>query len=60
MTYWSYTLGDMSQGMDETPIWIPQISMAIGSVLFFIAVCDHGLRLVLTGDHGLTPSPDAL
>ena len=37
MVYWSYTLGDVSQGMDATPLWIPQLSMALGTVLFAIA-----------------------
>jgi TRAP-type C4-dicarboxylate transport system permease small subunit len=60
MIYWSYTLNDISQGLDATPIWIPQLSMAIGITIFAISVIDHGLRLVLTGDHQLPASPDAL
>lgn len=60
MVYWSYTLNDISQGLDATPIWIPQTSMAIGMSMLALAVVDHGLRLILTGDHGLPISPDAL
>ena len=60
MVYWSYTLNDISQGLDATPIWIPQLSMASGLTVLAIAVVDHSLRLLLTGDHRLPASPDAL
>lgn len=60
MIYWSWMLNDISQGLDATPIWIPQLSMAIGMTLLSIAVFDHSLRLLLTGDHQIPASPDAL
>jgi TRAP-type C4-dicarboxylate transport system permease small subunit len=60
MVYWSYALGDISQGLDATPIWIPQLSMAIGMSVLAICVIDHGTRLILTGDHRVPASPDAL
>jgi TRAP-type C4-dicarboxylate transport system permease small subunit len=60
MVSWSVTLGDISEGMDATPLWIPQLSMALGTSLFFVAVLDRTLRLLLVGEHGLNPSPDAL
>jgi len=60
MVYWSYALGDVSQGLDETPLWIPQLTMAIGASLLALAVADHGLRLILTGDHGIETAPDAV
>jgi TRAP-type C4-dicarboxylate transport system permease small subunit len=60
MVYWSYILGDVSQGLDATPIWIPQLTMAIGVSLFALAVADHGLRLLLAGDHGIESAPDAV
>ncbi len=60
MVYWSVTLGDISEGMDATPLWIPQASMALGFSLFCLAVVDRTLRLLMLGDHGLAPSPDAL
>lgn len=60
MVYWSYVLGDVSQGLDATPLWIPQLSMAVGASLLALAVADHGLRLVLTGDHGIEAAPDAV
>jgi TRAP-type C4-dicarboxylate transport system permease small subunit len=60
MVYWSRQLNDISQGLDATPIWIPQLSMALGMTLLALCVIDHSLRLVLTGDHQLPASPDAL
>jgi TRAP-type C4-dicarboxylate transport system permease small subunit len=60
MAFWSYTLGDISEEMDATPVWIPQMAMAIGLSLFLLAIIDRSLRLLLTGDHGLEPAPDAL
>jgi TRAP-type C4-dicarboxylate transport system permease small subunit len=43
----SYNMGDVSTGMLPVPLWIPQIGMAAGAVLFEIAVieeCVHVLR----------------
>jgi TRAP-type C4-dicarboxylate transport system permease small subunit len=60
MVYWSRALNDVSQGMDATPIWIPQLSMALGLSLLAIAILDHTIRLFLLGDHQLPAAPDAL
>jgi TRAP-type C4-dicarboxylate transport system permease small subunit len=60
MVYWSYKLNDISQGQDATPIWIPQLTMAFGMTIFALSVIDHTSRLILTGDHRLPASPDAL
>jgi len=49
--YWSYRLGDISQGLDATPIWIPQVAMAAGSVVFAISLIDNLVRVVLFGTH---------
>lgn len=51
--YWSYKLNDISQGQDATPIWIPQLSMAVGAVLLAISMVDHLLQLIFTGEHGI-------
>ena len=51
MVWWSYKFGDISTGLDATPLWIPQLTMAFGSVLFAVAICDQLLRLVFTGKH---------
>jgi TRAP-type C4-dicarboxylate transport system permease small subunit len=46
---WSYQLGDVSQGQDATPLWIPQLPMAIGAIVLAIAFADNLVRLLLTG-----------
>lgn len=40
----SFSFNDISTGDDATPLWIPQIAMAIGTMIFFIAVLDETLR----------------
>ena len=43
----SYKMGDVSTGMLSVPLWIPQIGMAVGAILFELAVleeCVHVLR----------------
>lgn len=51
--WWSWKLRDVSQGLDATPTWIPQLSMSIGTVLLAICFWDHLVRLVFTGRHGV-------
>jgi TRAP-type mannitol/chloroaromatic compound transport system permease small subunit len=53
MAYWSYAFGDLSTGMDATPLWIPQLSMAVGSVLLAVALADNLIRFVFTGSSGV-------
>ena len=36
----SYTTHDVSPGADATPLWIPQLCMAIGCVVFALAFLD--------------------
>lgn len=40
MVWFSYEFGDRSQGIDATPLWIPQLLMAVGTAVFFIALLD--------------------
>jgi TRAP-type C4-dicarboxylate transport system permease small subunit len=44
----SHAFNDISTGNDATPLWIPQLSMAIGTVILFIAFVDE-LVLQLLG-----------
>ncbi len=50
-TYWSWKFNDISQGQDATPLWIPQSSMVLGSVIFAIALSDHLVHVLVSGDH---------
>lgn len=47
-TYESYVFHEMAQGLLAIPIWIPQSSFALGSILLLIAVIDE-LIIVLRG-----------
>ncbi len=51
--WWSRKLGDLSQGLDATPLWIPQLAMAAGAILLAVAFLDHFLRVLVTGRHGV-------
>ncbi|NIA68585.1 TRAP transporter small permease [Pelagibius litoralis] len=37
----SHMLGDISEGSDAIPLWIPQIGMAAGAVLLAVALIDR-------------------
>lgn len=41
LVWQSHLFHDVSQSMDRTPLWIPQIGMAIGSSVFAIAMIDE-------------------
>ena len=43
----SYMFQERSEGADEILIWIPQISVALGSAIFFICVSHHLILKVL-------------
>ena len=51
--FWSWKFNDISQGQDKTPLWIPQMAMLIGAVIFAIALTDHLLQVILKGRHGI-------
>ena len=44
----SYTYHDISTGNDATPLWFPQVGMALGTVIFAVAVIDE-FQLELRG-----------
>lgn len=48
MAWWSYKFNDISTANDATPLWIPQIGMALGTVIFAIAFIEEFV-LVLRG-----------
>ncbi|AMO24489.1 TRAP transporter small permease [Ramlibacter solisilvae] len=47
-TYDSWVFKEVAQGLLPIPIWIPQASFALGSLLLFVAVVDE-LVIVLRG-----------
>lgn len=50
LAYQSWDFNDISTGNDATPLWIPQLTMAIGAIVLLIALADelvleiHGAR----------------
>ena len=49
LVWQSFQFNDVSQGTDATPLWIPQSGMALGSVIFAVAIADE-LVAVLRGE----------
>jgi TRAP-type C4-dicarboxylate transport system permease small subunit len=55
----SYSIHDISTGNDATPLWIPQLAMAIGTLILFIAFVDElvaeirGTRKATSADESL-------
>lgn len=48
-TYESWAMKELAQGLWALPLWIPQMSFVVGSLLFWLAVVDE-LALVLSGN----------
>jgi TRAP-type C4-dicarboxylate transport system permease small subunit len=42
----SYSMGDVSTGMLAVPLWIPQVSMAVGAVLLELALVEEFVHIV--------------
>ncbi len=56
MVHTTFKLHDISTDLDATPLWIPQATMAIGTVLFAIAMIDNFLTLLLKRQYRFQPS----
>jgi TRAP-type C4-dicarboxylate transport system permease small subunit len=54
----SFQFHDISQGNDATPLWIPQLGMAIGALVFLIALLEDFFA-VLKGGKLRHRDPDA-
>jgi TRAP-type C4-dicarboxylate transport system permease small subunit len=59
LAWQSHTLNDISTGNDATRLWIPQLTMAVGTVVLLIAFIDEWL-LELRGRRGAGQSEEAL
>ena len=59
LAYLSWDFQDISTGNDATPLWIPQIGMALGMLVLFIAFVDE-LVLELRGQRINTHSSEML
>ena len=52
MTYVSWQLGDRSEGVDATPLWIPQTATAFGAVVLAVCVLHRLVRFIAGADSG--------
>jgi TRAP-type C4-dicarboxylate transport system permease small subunit len=59
LAYLSWDFQDISTGNDATPLWIPQIGMALGMLVLFIAFVDE-LVLELRGQRVVANSSEML
>ena len=59
LSYQSWDFNDVSTGNDATPLWLPQIGMALGSLVLLIAFIDElvmeirGLRVTVDSEEAL-------
>lgn len=58
LVWQSWQFNDISQGNDATPLWIPQLAMALGSLVFVIAMAES-FFIVLRGREPRHRAPDA-
>lgn len=59
LAFVSRAINDISTGNDATPLWLPQIAMALGTVILLIAFIDDWV-LELQGKRSVTESEEAL
>lgn len=59
LAWQSYTFHDISTSSDATPLWLPQIAMALGTVILAIAFIDE-LVLEISGQRIERSSTEAL
>lgn len=59
LAYQSWDFNDISTGNDATPLWIPQIGMAVGTLVLLIAFVDE-LVLEFLGQRVTSDSEEAL
>ncbi len=60
LSWQSYVFNDISTASDAMPLWIPQLAMAAGTLIFFVAFVDHFV-LELTGQRrSVTPDAEPL
>jgi TRAP-type C4-dicarboxylate transport system permease small subunit len=59
LAWQSHVFNDISTGSDATPLWLPQIAMAYGAVIFALAFIDEAL-LELQGRRVVHSSDEAL
>ena len=49
LVWGSYVFNDVSQNVDATPLWIPQLSMAVGLAALFLAFLEELIQTLRSG-----------
>lgn len=49
MVYESWIFEELTQGYIAVPLWIPQLPMAVGLILFVVAILDELFNLIING-----------
>ena len=55
LVYWSYVLGDVSQGQDNTRLWIVQTPMAAGAIILALCFADNLVSLLIRRQDNIVP-----
>jgi TRAP-type C4-dicarboxylate transport system permease small subunit len=58
LVWQSRLFNDVSQGNDATPLWIPQIGMALGAVILFVAMLDGLVNVIRNREAARVASGD--
>jgi TRAP-type C4-dicarboxylate transport system permease small subunit len=58
LAWQSHVYNDISQGNDATPLWIPQVAMAVGAIVLLVAMIDD--FVLLLRKRTLATAPDEL
>jgi TRAP-type C4-dicarboxylate transport system permease small subunit len=58
LAWQSHAYNDISQGNDATPLWIPQIAMALGSAVLLVAMVDDLVLLVRRRELAAAPADE--
>lgn len=56
LAWQSYVFHDISTGLDATPLWIPQIGMALGAMLLLCAFVQEFFEVMMHGRPATLPS----
>jgi TRAP-type C4-dicarboxylate transport system permease small subunit len=59
LSWVSWSIHDISTGNDATPLWIPQVTMALGTLVLLVAFIDEWV-LELRGRRNVVESAEAL
>lgn len=58
LVYWSWRLGDVSQGQDRSPLWLAQMPMAFGAILLAVCFIDNLITMIVSGRDNISHSAE--